>query len=160
MNTSDLQVLTDSAFKRGNMTARSKLFRLLAGTDRPSPEVTAATNAKMLAMAENYGVTNLHSTKERGTKPTDKETFTTQLEDLVADVKVNEAEKARARAAEPPKKLAMTGKHSNPWHVLNRNDDGSFREEALLRQKKLIAYNPKVAAAIAKAAHVTLEAGK
>jgi hypothetical protein len=160
MNTSDLQVLTDSAFKRGNMTARSKLFRLLAGTDRPSPEVTAATNAKMLAMAENYGVTNLHSTKQRGTKPTDKETFTAQLEDLVADVKVNEATKAAAREAEPPKTLAQSGKHTNPWHRLNRMDDGSFAAEALVRQKKLIAYNPKVAAAIAKSAGVTLEVGK
>jgi hypothetical protein len=158
MKTSDLESLVDAAFRgQGNMTARSKLFRLMVGTDRPSRELTAATEARMLGVAELYGVTNLNSLKERGVKPS-KDFLNEQMELMVSDINVVDAEKA-ARITEP-KRLAAPPGHTNPWHRSHKDANGNYTPAALKRQADLKNFNMNVAAAVARGAGVTLsEAG-
>jgi hypothetical protein len=156
MNNKELETLFDTAFKgTGNMTARGKIFRLLAGTDKPTRELAAATDAKLLAMAENYGISNLNALSEKGVKPANSEQFSEQLAQIAADIDVNEATKA-ARIEEP-RRLAAPPGHTNPYHRSHRGPDGQFTAAARKRQIDLENWNKDVAAKIAKGAGVTLE---
>jgi hypothetical protein len=150
MTREELKALAEQAFigPTRNITAIGKL-------------TVAIGEAGTLELAKQYGIETLFA-KGRGKRPDLENVLDEYVE--VANDEAAKAEAKRAltvsQALERPLPKNIGGSVTNPYsnHKDNLDADGNYNAKAIARQTSLMKVNMNMAAAIAKAAGVTVTA--